>query len=534
MFRGWRPTDNFWGLSLSHGRDEALMSLLQRQPRFYWAHPHSVILDGIPASVTRAEVAVSVDACLVAVQTASPKLSASVFELSNPDTADSWKALVTFSSRDQYVNFLKMARSADGVALRCEYSSQQIKNRIDDAKKKLDECMAVHRVHPTSLTMIDLSKAKKEYRVAKRGLCIFSEEKKTPGHICCLKTLGPLRNATPLTSKALFDTTACEVEETSAVLAEHMPLMLRKKKTVEKLREKVQTGVAGNVCQLTTVEALRTLKDTNTTDQVTCPICYDSLGHDASLVALTRCGHMCCNECMLSWIQEKVQRGQVPSCIECRKPVLGSQLVTVDPKKTDDGDRFERRREKAKSLVQQAAATLDSNHGQLPPHLWEALYLAIDPPLREIQSFHNTLTAIPPLVLAHIRNATAMTINCTKGEPRDNAVYRLSSKIRALLADLPRNEVSVVFAASKTCVIHLLTVLEKNGIGCRGLYAGQTELHSKHAVSDWQSLNEVLVLVVQAGVAACGLTLTKASKMFLMEPFLKHEEEKQAYARLHR
>jgi hypothetical protein len=214
--------------------------------------------------------------------------------------------------------------------------------------------------------------------------------------------------------------------------------------------------------------------------------------------------------------------------------VLGSQLVTVDPKKTDDGDRFERRREKAKSLVQQAAATLDSNHGQLPPHLWEALYLAIDPPLREIQSFHNTLTAIPPLVLAHIRNATAMTINCTKGEPRDNAVYRLSSKIRALLADLPRNEVSVVFAASKTCVIHLLTVLEKNGIGCRGLYAGQTELHSKHAVSDWQSLNEVLVLVVQAGVAACGLTLTKASKMFLMEPFLKHEEEKQAYARLHR
>jgi hypothetical protein len=29
-------------------------------------------------------------------------------------------------------------------------------------------------------------------------------------------------------------------------------------------------------------------------------------------------------------------------------------------------------------------------------------------------------------------------------------------------------------------------------------------------------------------------TLTAASKMFLLEPFSKHEEEKQAYARLHR
>merc|ERR1712238_483891 len=38
----------------------------------------------------------------------------------------------------------------------------------------------------------------------------------------------------------------------------------------------------------------------------------------------------------------------------------------------------------------------------------------------------------------------------------------------------------------------------------------------------------------QAGAAACGLTLTASCKMFIMEPFRKHEEEKQAYARLHR
>ena len=42
------------------------------------------------------------------------------------------------------------------------------------------------------------------------------------------------------------------------------------------------------------------------------------------------------------------------------------------------------------------------------------------------------------------------------------------------------------------------------------------------------------MLLVQAGAAASGLTLTSACKMFLMEPFLRYEEEQQAYARCHR
>lgn len=71
-------------------------------------------------------------------------------------------------------------------------------------------------------------------------------------------------------------------------------------------------------------------------------------------------------------------------------------------------------------------------------------------------------------------------------------------------------------------------------IGHRGLFMGQKEEESEEAVSDWQTLHVVPVLVVQAGAAACGLTLTAASKMFIMDPFTKHEEEKQAYARLHR
>lgn len=103
-----------------------------------------------------------------------------------------------------------------------------------------------------------------------------------------------------------------------------------------------------------------------------------------------------------------------------------------------------------------------------------------------------------------------------------------------LLEDLPKNELSVVFASSKATVQHLVCILEMHGIGCRGLFNGQTHQNSERALSEWHSEPDVLVLVVQSGAAACGLTLTAARKMFLMEPFLQHEEEKQAYARLHR
>jgi hypothetical protein len=86
-----------------------------------------------------------------------------------------------------------------------------------------------------------------------------------------------------------------------------------------------------------------------------------------------------------------------------------------------------------------------------------------------------------------------------------------------------------VFASSKQTVKHLLALLEIKDIGCRGLFTGQSEDRALFRIG----VGTIRVLVVQGG-AACGLTLTAASKMFILEPFIKHEEEQQAYARLHR
>jgi hypothetical protein len=75
------------------------------------------------------------------------------------------------------------------------------------------------------------------------------------------------------------------------------------------------------------------------------------------------------------------------------------------------------------------------------------------------------------------------------------------------------------------------------------LFSGEAVAAAEVALNDWKSYtsddsgNKFIpfpVLIVQAGAAASGLTLTAACKMFMLEPFQRMEEEQQAYARCHR
>ena len=91
------------------------------------------------------------------------------------------------------------------------------------------------------------------------------------------------------------------------------------------------------------------------------------------LVALTRCGHLSCSECLNHWIESRGGANQNIMCVECRKPVLPNQIVRVDPSRSADEDRLQKRQDEAKSLIVKAAEMLDKNNGQLEPKLWEAL-----------------------------------------------------------------------------------------------------------------------------------------------------------------
>jgi len=168
-------------------------------------------------------------------------------------------------------------------------------------------------------------------------------------------------------------------------------------------------------------------------------------------------------------------------------------------------------------------------------------FLSFDLPAVASLRPHYQFTAIPKEVLAHMKIATGMEINCRQTDiPPNGTVTKAwrSSKIKALLSDLSMDERSVVFTSSRDRVQHLLVVLNDENIGCRALFNGQDTKDSQQAITDWELQEGLIfpnpVLIIQAGAAASGLTLTKASRMFLMEPFSRQEEEKQAFARCHR
>jgi hypothetical protein len=537
LARGWHPSVNF---SQSNVEDKvwerirAFEWLHIRQPKFYWANPFGLLFSNIPGVVTRSEIRNAVVSSLQHLRGQSYNTRIDVIVITPGDREGVSKAVVFLNNKIDYDHILKISKQKEGIELVCSASITFIDDKIRAAKIKLNDTIAANRVHPCVLNSQNEVKAKKEFEAAKRGLRIFGKE--TLEHVCCVKTLGSIRGVKPLTYDAMCTTMAQQIEDSALILAEYQTVLKQKELELKSLVNRIGSGITDQIGSLTTFEALQILKSGQGDQTTICPICFDSLGQNEKgngLVCLTRCGHLCCKGCMMDWIRQKERSNVLPSCIECRKPVSRSQLVFVDPKKAGDEEKFKERQVQAKSLVQTAADMLNANHGQLSPQLWEALYLSMDLP--DISHGADIIfTAIPAQVLSHLRHATAMPVNCTRKQPTGNDRYHLSSKIRALLSDLPRDELSVVFASSKVTVQHLLAVFMRENIGCRGLFTGQTEKDSELAISEWQNDDTVQVLVVQAGAAACGLTLTVASKMFLMDPFLKHEEEKQAYARLHR
>ena len=246
-----------------------------------------------------------------------------------------------------------------------------------------------------------------------------------------------------------------------------------------------------------------------------------------------------CDACYKSYHIDKSK----PNCVVCRKPVIirrGSkiheEIRRVDPRRRDDPADELRQRERAEEQLAKAAEEMKATHGRLSALTWRSLYTRIPRPQDSDRCSSASVPAVPGDFLAHLRNATAIPVGSHSSAATALVLdsSRYSSKIRALLKDLPTDELSVVFASSKQIVTLLRKVFDLEGIEHRALYTSQPEAESGLAISEWQTIDSCRVLLVQAGAAACGLTLTAARKMFIMDPFPRHEEEKQAYARIHR
>jgi hypothetical protein len=355
--------------------------------------------------------------------------------------------------------------------------------------------------------------------MARRGLRGYSEYK--VGHIHIERAFQGFRSENRPRKDAIVELDK-EIKNADNQIQNSRKEMQTLLEEMERVTNKMTSNVSAKVQGMTSVEALQALQ-TGNKENTMCTICLEHLGHSDrdGLVTVFQCSHLMCRHCFLQLENSKKANGDRLTCSECRKPITST--IVVDPSKVEDTEVVTERKNSAKRLVEKAAKMLQDGNGILNPELWEALYHSIElKPGLDI-SRDRQCPAISGDLLGHIRNATKMKPNSTPKCRSENPEATLSSKFRALLRDLPKDDLSVVFTSSKAVLQHLLVVLEIFDYGCRALFTGQKEAESKAALDDWHNDDNVTVLVVQAGAAACGLTLTAARKLFLMEPFRKYE-----------
>jgi Ring finger domain len=401
-------------------------------------------------------------------------------------------------------------------------------------------------VHPTDINHTKKRKAKKALTTAKLGLRIVRASKSNlddRGVVRLMPSHSAYRTEAPKRCETLYQSARSTLDHCSRIIATSAATVASEERKLHRLCDVSQKGVEESVAAMSAFESLQALWN-GEPEKTSCCICLDYLGFGdedsmtTATISMTKCGHLYCRGCLRDCMANP-NNNHCPSCRKAFHPV--NDIVHIDPKKTEDRTVFFAHNGPVMPrIVLEASHMLEESNGLLEPEMWDHLYLAIDEPEGVDDSLDSRVSALPRHFLRHLRACTpGIPVHCApsdKPASLDLENNCLSSKVKALLRDLPRDERSVVFSVSKASIQHLESVFKMFGIGCRSLFSGQNVEASERAVLEWQQASSTQnvatipcpVLLVQAGAAASGLTLTAACKMFLMEPFLRHSEEQQA------
>ena len=575
LLRGWRPRSTF------------AEDLLASNPSFRWANQGCLHLHNIPSQVTLDEVTSAIfeaskkeprvrtklaglhknlekaseankPRILSAISDTEKMLGQAisaderlqrpnVVEITNSNS-ESWAAYAQ-PSRDGIQELLRNANSKTGIPLKSSVVVPHIQQSIAKAQERFDQCVAEYNVHPSTKHKTEKIEAQKALDRAKFGLTINFDSTSlgSSSNVIMTHALGSVRSSAPRTKTALVEGAHSAIAQASDSLGRAISSRREGEATLSRLLPALNRGVPQDIGQKSAYEVLESLRK-QSFEETQCPICLGPFGdfagedpqEESKIVAMISCGHFFCVACLDQHAHSAISSMRQIKCPNCRSGFNLSDVIHIDHLANDDEEDLQQRKE-AKAKVREASAILDTSDGLLDAEMWSNLFLAIDVPTHVNNAPHHTHTAIRRDVLSHFRATCGMEIDMSRNSKpsSEDANAGISSKILALLRDLPLGEHSVVFCSSKEAVLHLATVIKAKGIGCFSLFTGQATKQTEEAVSSWENTQLDAskvgpVLVVQAGAAASGLTLTAASKLFLMEPFQRAEEEQQAYARCHR
>lgn len=537
--RGWRPSSRF----IKH-------DLYASNPEFFWAHPVAMILNYIPKSVTDQELGSMV----------AETLEHGKFKIIFGD--DRSRATLQLHHPDDAKKLSKKAKR--GIPVKTSTDLPLIEDQRKECEAAYSQAKNENDVFPTIETRRNVKQTKHALLEAQRGLLVLFEPMDKSSHIHLSDAKGPSRSLLPKSAEILFSNLQSSIEIATEILAENVVTVENQSKLLVNLER--AADVPEEVKQMSAFESLESMQ-LHEYDKTFCCICMGVLGSsdprctnesEPGLVALTPCGHLFCTKCMHDCIGSAASSQRQPQCPSCRKDVSRKGLVHINPSLSSNLEKAEtRKRAKAKTAIQKAAKMLEESNGQLDPDMWLQLFLSIDLPTKVSLRGDNRLPAIPKEVIAFFRAASGFHQVHNRGTelPNVEPMHGLSSKMQALLRDLPSNERSVVFTTSSASIKHLMAIFDYHSVAHREVFSGQNPSDAQIAVQAWKSaiileasdeeekkepghdaivVDNPLVLIVQAGAAASGLTLTAACKMFFLEPFVRQEEEQQAYARCHR
>ena len=298
-----------------------------------------------------------------------------------------------------------------------------------------------------------------------------------------------------------------------------------------------------------------------------CCVCQDGCGYEQKPLYM-RCAHFACEQCLLRWAMYERSKPQnqhlghanalEATCPLCRKAFCLSDLIRIvkppqaevaraeggskvsDKGKevaSEDGKEFAQECPQSRTApqrregrVQWIPTATDDSLNQIPPPASGILARNSIIGLGNFPSF-------TPELGSHIVNSCGVNLAARAADP---CPQRFSSKVQRLLADLAKvmaqQEKAVVFTQHKQAVLHLSRVFCEPGVGIGHvkIVGGDPQAAQERAVKLFNEDADVSVFLLHAGQAAAGLTLTAASHVFLMEPFMKAGEQAQAMNRCHR
>eukprot|EP00038_Savillea_parva_P008091 m.174656 g.174656 ORF g.174656 m.174656 type:complete len:1539 (-) comp13862_c0_seq1:285-4901(-) len=268
-----------------------------------------------------------------------------------------------------------------------------------------------------------------------------------------------------------------------------------------------------------------------------CPICFDDVQERP---VVTRCVHMFCHDCILKHVGAKGSK-----CPFCRQNIVLDELLEIHTRH-DSAAGAAGEAGEASSAPDEPGSMMDVEDAHETDHAppsyshaattkeFEAMlkrdvigtygnqkYFAISPHGRTW--LHELMKPLPredPSFIRHTYGSKVATV---------------IEDIRSILSDDPTAKVVVATTMRPTLDL-VVKALTHAGIRTVKLDSANITAEQEQALAEFKSAEPGMppVLILHAGHAAAGLTLTCARHMLLLEPFFKRGEELQTMNRCHR